>query len=182
MKNKKKVHPAVKYKKCRVCKKSKFESEFYSDKKYNLLQTICKSCSIKKVKEWYKKIATNPKLKEKLYKRHNQWRKENSEIVNGYNRKYSRKVRLDIFSFYGGNPPKCACCGEMTYQFLSIDHIKGGGHKHREELKKLGYTLYQWLKKNNYPIGYQVLCFNCNQAKGLFGKCPHKKKYENKKK
>lgn len=30
-----------------------------------------------------------------------------------------------------------------------------------------------WLRRNNYPNGFQVLCHNCNMAKGFYGKCPH---------
>jgi hypothetical protein len=36
-----------------------------------------------------------------------------------------------------------------------------------------GVRFYSWLRRNNYPEGYQVLCFNCNIAKGLYGVCPH---------
>ena len=28
-------------------------------------------------------------------------------------------------------------------------------------------------RKNNYPEGFQVLCSNCNFAKGKYGSCPH---------
>lgn len=36
-----------------------------------------------------------------------------------------------------------------------------------------GSRFYVWLKKNNYPPGFQILCYNCNCAKGHFGYCPH---------
>jgi len=32
--------------------------------------------------------------------------------------------------------------------------------------------MYRWLKKQGYPKGYQVLCFNCNFA-SAWGVCPH---------
>lgn len=56
-------------------------------------------------------------------------------------------------------------------EFLSIDHINGGGNRHREKVGSA--KVYAWLKKRGYPKGYQVLCHNCNQAIGLYGKCPH---------
>jgi hypothetical protein len=56
-------------------------------------------------------------------------------------------------------------------EFLSIDHVDGGGYQHRKQLKDDG--LYRWLKRNKYPTGFQVLCMNCNVAKGHFGQCPH---------
>jgi len=33
--------------------------------------------------------------------------------------------------------------------------------------------LNQWLVTNNFPKGFQILCWNCNFAKGMLGKCPH---------
>jgi hypothetical protein len=33
--------------------------------------------------------------------------------------------------------------------------------------------LYLWLKRNNYPTGFRVLCHNCNLAIGFYGYCPH---------
>jgi len=71
---------------------------------------------------------------------------------------------------YGG---KCVCCGEDNYKFLVIDHINGGGRKHRKQIGSGGYALIHWLDKNNYPEGFQVLCHNCNAAKAHYGSCPH---------
>ena len=59
-------------------------------------------------------------------------------------------------------------------EFLQIDHIDGGGTKHRREIG-VG-MLYKWLRRNNYPAGFQTLCANCNFAKGRYGKCPHENK------
>lgn len=86
-----------------------------------------------------------------------------------YDRDLNRKLRTDALNAYGN---KCACCGEMAIEFLSIDHINGGGSKHRRELGG-GSHFYHWLKKNGYPAGFRVLCHNCNQALGLYGYCPH---------
>lgn len=68
----------------------------------------------------------------------------------------------------------CACCGESEIVFLVIDHINGGGNTHRK-VTGSGSNFYYWLIKNKYPIGYQVLCHNCNFAK-IHGECPHKNK------
>lgn len=99
------------------------------------------------------------------------YRAENIETRRAYDLKRSRDLRLKALQAYGGTPPKCACCGEKEIKFLSIDHINGGGNYER---KKLSRWVNQWLKTNNYPKGYQVLCFNCNLAKGFYKKCPHK--------
>ena len=84
-------------------------------------------------------------------------------------RKLERKTLKDAaFERYGG--PRCACCGEDTFQFLTIDHIEGGGRQHRT---RSGPDIYKTLKAEGYPDGFQVLCYNCNCAKGVYGKCPH---------
>lgn len=82
--------------------------------------------------------------------------------------------KIEVFNAYGGC--KCKCCGESNLECLSIDHINNDGAAHRKELTgnaRDGRNLYIWLQKNNYPPGFQVLCMNCNFAKGHFGQCPH---------
>jgi hypothetical protein len=68
-----------------------------------------------------------------------------------------RKDKERAFDAYGGR--FCSCCGETEMLFLTIDHVNGDGGKHRKELN--GKKIYAWLRQNNYPEGYQVLCFNC---------------------
>jgi hypothetical protein len=63
-------------------------------------------------------------------------------------------------------------------EFLALDHINGGGNAHRREVTgsaKGGPKFYYWLRDNNYPPGFQVLCHNCNQAKATYGRCPHQR-------
>jgi len=80
--------------------------------------------------------------------------------------------------------PCCRCCGEKSHiGFLALDHIAGRKEMDSEpELVKLGYSsslvktaLLNWIIKNNFPKGFQILCHNCNMAKGFYGKCPHEK-------
>jgi|SRR6516165_11046110 len=88
------------------------------------------------------------------------------------------KLRLEVFNAYGG--AKCYCCGETTLLLLSMDHINNNGAEHRKELSGNSRTgggaeLYRWLRKNNFPAGYQVACFSCNWGKHANGGiCPHK--------
>lgn len=68
--------------------------------------------------------------------------------------------------------------------FLSIDHIDGGGTKHRKEIgikNGKGGNMSFWIIKNKFPTGFQVLCHNCNMAKGFYGQCPHRNSINNKK-
>ena len=88
---------------------------------------------------------------------------------------WKHKLRADTIEHYGG---KCACCGESEPSFLTIDHINGNGNAHRKEIGRGSVLMYKWLKKNGWPEGYQVLCWNCNCARHLYqnaGVCPHEK-------
>jgi hypothetical protein len=65
-------------------------------------------------------------------------------------------LKIEVFKHYGN---KCEICGETLPELLTIDHINGGGTKHRE---KVG-NIYKFLRNNNYPsVGYRILCANCN--------------------
>lgn len=92
-------------------------------------------------------------------------------------KKDREKLKDEIFNAYGGY--HCACCGldwqgiELYKLFFEIDHTNNKGNKHRKELGKV--RIYRWLKQNDYPDGYQVLCILCNKAKAMNGGiCPHK--------
>lgn len=83
------------------------------------------------------------------------------------------RLRLEALRKYSVTPyPSCACCSETIVQFLGIDHINGGGGKHRKEVGT-GWGFYRWLRRNDFPEGFQTMCFNCNQAKHTCGICPH---------
>lgn len=85
-------------------------------------------------------------------------------------RQAKRALKMELIQAYGD---RCACCGESALEFLTIDHIEGGGSRHREELRKAGSGLYSFLKNSGFPAGYQTLCMNCNFSRGKYGTCPH---------
>jgi hypothetical protein len=87
------------------------------------------------------------------------------------NRKSQANLRKRIIEHYGG---KCVCCGITELKFLALDHENGNGNKHRFEVTghKRGSILH-WIIRNNFPSIFQVLCHNCNMAKGCYGACPH---------
>ena len=78
-------------------------------------------------------------------------------------------LRIEVLTHYSKGKPRCACCKLSTLEFLGIDHIKGGGRKHKQKVRHL----YVWLKRKGYPKGFRVLCHNCNQSLGAYGYCPH---------
>lgn len=84
------------------------------------------------------------------------------------------RCRAQVFEAYGGY--KCNCCGENERMFLSIDHINNDGAVERKSGKYNGggSAFYNWLRKNGFPQGYQVLCMNCQFGKHKNGGvCPH---------
>ena len=88
-------------------------------------------------------------------------------------KKWHRKLKQKVIQHYSKGTMKCICCEESIFEFLGIDHLDNNGNRHR---KKIGqaYAIYKWLIENNFPDGYEVVCFNCNWGRSRFGTCPHK--------
>lgn len=93
---------------------------------------------------------------------------------------YRLRMKKAAFDAYGGQ--RCSCCKETELSMLTIDHIGGWGAAHRRQLRLEsgqsnisggGMHIYRWLRQNNYPEGFRVLCWNCNLAIHLCGYCPH---------
>lgn len=91
-----------------------------------------------------------------------------------YIKNWERNHKILCFEHYSKGRNECACCGEMAIEFLSIDDINGTTHRQMKK-KGIGSRFYKWLIDNNFPEGFQVLCMNCNFAKGIFMECPHKR-------
>jgi hypothetical protein len=165
-----------------ACRKRAYEKNM-KDPEYRK-----KLCNLSR--EWRKanpdkvKIQKNRYTKKYLAKslgRILQWTENNPERALETSRKYAkengadnaRRIKAEMISAYGG---RCVCCGETEEAFLTVDHIFGKGHEHRGKEGIRGTQIYWWLKKQGYPKdAYQLLCFNCNCAKGLRGMCPHQK-------
>lgn len=80
----------------------------------------------------------------------------------------AKELKDKIVAHYGG---RCDCCGENRREFLAIDHMHGGGARHRSSFGGAA-AFYRWLGKH-FPEGYRILCHNCNQSLGIYGYCPH---------
>ena len=91
---------------------------------------------------------------------------------NAYARRWYQVLRMEVLRHYG---QLCACCGETESAFLCVDHINGGGTKHLKSLAAQGQRFYEWLRREGWPSGFQILCHNCNAAKGSQGICPHQR-------
>lgn len=172
-----------------VCRKCEVEGEVYANNRY------CRKCSAHLSTERRRrnrlngycscgrKLATGDRFKcERCRDRKSRYNKERGRIkmaqwrechkdrleLQRKERSLSQKMR--IFKAYGGCV--CACCGDTHLEFLTLNHLNGGGNKHRKEVK----NLYRWIIRNNFPPGFNVLCMNCNFAEGKAeGGCPHKR-------
>ena len=147
---KKQTNQKYKLKICTTCQ-TPLNKNNLSDYNLKHAKYICKACSKKRSQQKYI---------------------QNKDAIRKRQKEYEQETKLKIIKAYGG---KCACCGETTQEFLTIDHINNDGAIIRKNTKQgTGCKIYRWLIKNNYPKdNYQLLCFNCNMAKGFFGKCPH---------
>lgn len=102
-----------------------------------------------------------------------QYREKNKARIIEKGRERYAAWRAQVFQHYSSGIVMCACCGEREMKFLSVDHIYGDGAAHRKSGD--GNNLYAWLVRNHFPQGFQILCMNCNFAKGKNGNvCPHK--------
>ena len=115
-------------------------------------------------------------------------RKRKRTLANGdYDLKYEVMMYYTLRYNPSATKPQCNCPGhvETCVELLVIDHKK---KRTKKEKGLTGKPFYKYLKENNYPEGYQVLCFSCNFVKELYnGECPHlfekyRKKKEKKKK
>ena len=162
---------------CTWCKKYKLLSEFREDKKMKCgLNSHCKDCERLRGREYRRKFYQANKEKVKAINK--KWNQEHKEQVRAQQLRARRKLRLIILTHYSGGDVKCACCGEKEIKFLCIDHIDNNGAEERRKMKsgKTGHPFYSKLKREGFPKGYQVLCYNCNMAKSFYGECPHKSK------
>lgn len=103
------------------------------------------------------------------------------KFINKYQKHYyltflprGNNAKILGIKHYTKNKNTCQCCKEKNMDNLTIDHING-----RKEVKHSpkqgGIKLWIWLWTHKFPKGFQVLCYNCNSARGNYGTCPHNK-------
>jgi hypothetical protein len=120
-----------------------------------------KEKSLATSKEW---VNNHPEERKKIALRYS---RNNRDKVNTTTKKVASRIRTQVLEAYGN---KCTCCGETEPIFLTIDHING---VEPGSGARAGLPLYRYLVKNNFPPGFQILCYNCNCSKGYYGSCPH---------
>ncbi len=152
-------------------KKSNPEKAKESSRKYNQKQT-----SVEYRKNYYlenkDQIKNNCKVyyennKDRLQAEKHSYYLKNKELLIPKYKKYYQfwktHNRYNTIFHYSNGAMCCSDCGQNIFELLTIDHINGGGNKHRKQIGSKNF--YVWLRRNNYPEGYQVLCYNCNLVK-----------------
>jgi len=136
----------------------------------------CKSAMDKVYQDQHKEEIKDKKQqyylgkKYEIIKKVNEYIDKNRHKHNLWHTVSKNRLKAEVMTNYSGGNLKCKNCPEVDLGILTIDHIEGNGADHRRELfgdnrKGGGYKFWQWLKRNNYPEGFQVLCFNCQFRK-----------------
>jgi hypothetical protein len=150
---------------CPACKEAKPLREFGNDKyRPDGKNTYCKVCRRTKQQDYYSSNRESELAKQK--EKRLEWHGVRSDTPITRTTASNRLIRLEVLGKLGG---RCQCCGEDREEFLSLDHINGGGTKHRAES---GTYIFRRIRKDPDPLTYQVLCYNCNISRGVRGYCP----------
>lgn len=151
-----------KQKLCRIC------AEADSANFYKTSASLCKKCT-------YPTYAQSQKDSTKKYRQKNQekvlaWRLAGTPKLRVDNTARRIEIRLETLSYYGPNHTlQCSWpdCTIVDSDMLVLDHINDNGAAQRKEGCGRGWNFYRWLKKHEFPAGYQTLCCNHNHKKEL---------------
>lgn len=103
---------------------------------------------------------------------------KNKEQRNKHSKAEYLSLKLETFRKYSNkNMPLCEICGESNLIFLTLDHIRGRkveGHS----TSFSGDKLWRYLRREKFPTGYQVLCWNCNVLKYRSDSTTHSSNYK----
>jgi hypothetical protein len=112
-------------------------------------------------------------------KRRKQWASGYGEKERARIREEARFIRAQAIRKYGGF---CACCGENTPEFLTLDHVNRDGYRERfgngKDRRQLPVTQAWYRKLLSEPVrtDLRVLCYNCNCGRERNnGICPHER-------
>jgi hypothetical protein len=114
------------------------------------------------------------------------FRKRHPERVNASNRAYYKKTqprqseemaerrllnKIAAINVYTNGEGTCRMCGQGDVDVLCFDHISNDGAEWRKKFGQKstwgGNNFIDWLRRNDYPDGIQVLCASCNMKKSV---------------
>jgi hypothetical protein len=76
---------------------------------------------------------------------------------------YRKRVKAEALSHYG-KQGRCQCswrgCLVSDPDVLTLDHVLNNGAEERRKGQPHGKGIYTWVRINNFPKGFQTLCWN----------------------
>jgi len=178
LKNKKTILPKQKEYREKNPKRTKLaqkKSQAKHPEKYRAYRRNWQRNNTDKTQRYHLTHRSKPGIREKELAYSKKYNQEHQEERRQYDQrwggkryriKYHRDNRIDCLKIYSkkvsnSSEPICSSCGLKDVRFLQIDHINGvTANDGRGASNLVGY-----LRRNNYPGGYQVLCGNCNWLK-----------------
>lgn len=160
---------------CRFCKPGiNWKEKRTGGAVYNRFFRYCSACGLhKRLTDYYPKRGTGytqGHCKECTKASRKKDYEENREEILAKHKEGRWGDRLKLIDAYGG---KCECCGETLPEFLTVDHIGGGGGEHRRQVGGTNAVIRE-IASQGYPRDrYRLLCYNCNCSIGARGYCPH---------
>jgi len=84
-----------------------------------------------------------------------------------YSSKRILKRRLLVINHYtnGVNTCQWQDCNINDLDMLVVDHVNDNGAEHRRKIGNGGTSTINWIIRNNFPEGFQILCHNHNYKK-----------------
>lgn len=147
-------------------KSKEYYKKYYLKNKEKLLAD--KKIYYKNNKERYKKYNQDNRELKLIYSR--EYYTNNKEVLLSKRKIAAAKLKCEVLAHYSvGNVLKCSMCNVTDIDMLCIDHVEGGGNKHRRKIDIIGGGdhFYRWLKNQGFPDGYQTLCYNHNRKKEI---------------
>jgi hypothetical protein len=163
----------------KICAKCKVDLPLESFSRHSRekdgLNCYCRECKSEMDKAYQENNKEKIKVRRHKYYKENEkeikdktfaYKKINPDKARVYSKTSNKVIKAEAMKYYCQGDIKCQGCGDDEFELLTIDHIDGNGNKHRQETgAKTGKNFCFWLKRNNYPSGFQVLCWNCQWLK-----------------
>ncbi len=150
-------------KRCSDCHRTKSIKEFYKyPNTQDKLDYYCKTCRKARVKQY--RASPHGKIVRREYDRHYipayKSRPDVASRIKKYSKQYKEAQRQRAFDILGD---KCVFCGDTHRSALTIDHINGGGHRHRIAMRGNFGTLIKELERGEgVKRKFRILCMKCN--------------------
>lgn len=152
--------------KCSVCR-AQLTEENCRPSIFKKGSGYCNNCLNEWQKRWYRMHPEAGRAKRRKY-----WTFERRLARSKEGQDYMVKAisRYSNGAMACANPYDEHATPYVNLLALTIDHVEGGGVKHRKEARY--WSFHKWLARQGYPTG-QVLCMNCQMIKKVLNNEMH---------